>query len=123
MASASTDDAALINFTKLTSAESYQLWNFDMLLLLKTKKLWKIVNGVELLEEVATDEEKKKDWLHRDAMAQSFISRTVDKTVKSHILTCETAKEMYDTLKVIFARDSVQLKQRLLRELHGYTYD
>jgi hypothetical protein len=48
----------------------------------------------------------------RDAKCQYYIVRTIEKHVKTHIVTCTTAKEMYDTLKQIYQRDTSSMSRK-----------
>jgi hypothetical protein len=45
------------------------------------------------------------------------------KTSKTRIVTCKTAKKMYDTLKQIYQRDTSQQKYLLLQDFYNIKYD
>jgi hypothetical protein len=47
----------------------------------------------------------------------------IEKHVKTHIVTCTTAKEMYDTFKQIYQRDTSQQKCLLLQDFYNFKYD
>ncbi|PNF39991.1 hypothetical protein B7P43_G15692 [Cryptotermes secundus] len=51
------------------------------------------------------------------------VHRTIEKHVKTHIVTCTTAKEMYDTLKQIYQRDTSQQQCLVLQDFYNFKYD
>ena len=120
---ASSDESLLLNFPKLCNAESFQLWDFELKILFKARNLWSVVDGTELLDERVTGKEKRDEWITKDAKAQYYIVRTLDRPAKNHILSCTTSKQMYDALTAIYRRDTTQLKQSLLLDFHSYQYD
>ncbi|UYV69020.1 FHDC1 [Cordylochernes scorpioides] len=69
------------------------------------------------------DEKEKNAWIIKDAKAQKYIISSIDKTILTHIIHCENAKSMYDTICRIFERDDEQLKCKLLQEFHTYKFD
>ncbi|KAK7791259.1 hypothetical protein R5R35_005581 [Gryllus longicercus] len=117
-----TEDTELNNVKKLKNSDSFQFWDFEIQILCKEKQLGEVVSGAKLLCECGSDEHKQKTRHTEDAKAQYCIVRTIDKMVKK-ILACGTSKEMYDTLKTIYTRDTAQLKQQLLMDFHGLKYD
>lgn len=72
---------------------------------------------------VKPETEKVSAWEQKDALAKYFILRTIDVNVKTHILTCETSKQMYDTLSKIYQKNTDQQKTQLLGEFYNYEYD
>lgn len=117
------EETELSFVTKLTSKDTFQLWDFEMQILYKAKQLWEVVHGDDILANHGRDEKAIKAWNAKDAKAQYYIVRTLDKMVKGHILSCTTSKEMYDTLKSVYRRDTGQIKQQLLLDFHGYNFD
>ncbi|UYV74622.1 hypothetical protein LAZ67_12000313, partial [Cordylochernes scorpioides] len=69
------------------------------------------------------DEKEKNAWIIKDAKVQKYIISSIDKTILTHIIHCENAKSMYDTICRIFERDDEQLKCKLLQEFHTYKFD
>ncbi|PSN49261.1 hypothetical protein C0J52_08194 [Blattella germanica] len=84
----------------ISSGRTFYLLNFEVKILFKAKQLMPIV------DECRTDEEKQQKWTTRDTIAQHIILRTVDKTIKVHLMTCNDSKAMYDTLVRIYNKDS-----------------
>lgn len=110
------------NIEKLRDSETFEIWNFQVVILFKANSLHKIVNGEEKYENL-TKEDEKKSWLKRDAKAQRIIVSTIDKKVLTHIMKCETATEMYTKLCNIYRKDNEQQKCNLLQEFFNYTYE
>lgn len=116
------EENELSSIPKLKNAETYPLWNFEMRIMLRAKQLYKIVNGEDVLAQDA-NANVTDQWKTKDAKAQYYILRTIDQHVKPHILTCETAKDMYDTLKNIYDKQSAQQKQQLQSDFFNYTWN
>lgn len=108
---------------KLKDVDSYAMWDFEVKILFRAKELMDVVDGSDSLKTVEADESKIKKWKSKDAKAQHFILMTIDQQVKPHILTCSSSKEMYDTLKRIYERESSQQKCLLLQELYNFKFD
>jgi hypothetical protein len=70
--------------------------------------------------ENATDLIKK--WKTRDSKAQYYIVMTIDKHITPHIINCKTSKEMFDTLKGIYERDSEYQKCRSLKPFYSFQF-
>lgn len=111
------------NVQILKDADTNAMWDFEIKILFRAKELMDIVDGNELLTQQGTDAAKIKQWKMRDAKAQHYIVKTIDRQVKSHILTCNTSKEMYDTLKIIYRKDTTAQKCFLLQEFYNYKYN
>jgi hypothetical protein len=101
---------------KLTDADSFSLWDFEIKILMRAKELMSIVAGGDLVSDQGKDEENIKKWKTRNAKCQYYIVGTLEKHVKTHILTCTTAEEMDDTLKQVYQRDTSQQKCLLLQD-------
>ncbi|PSN34141.1 hypothetical protein C0J52_23631 [Blattella germanica] len=112
------DDDDISSVTKLKDSSTFSLWDFEVKILFKAKQLLPIVDGSSLFAECGTDEQQK--WTTRDAIAQHIILRTVDKTIKVHLMTCNNSKAMYDILVRIYKKDSDQEKCLVLQEFYNY---
>lgn len=112
-------DWKVTNILKTKTCRNLHMWDFELKILFRAKNLMGIVDGSEKLSE---DEDTKKIelWKSKDAKAQYMILQTIEHSVKLHIVTCETSKDMYDTLKTIYKRDSSQQKCSLLQDFYNY---
>ncbi|PNF34311.1 hypothetical protein B7P43_G15816 [Cryptotermes secundus] len=120
---ATTEIEEITHLPKLKDADSFPLWDFEIKILMHAKELINIVDGSDLLSDQGRDEENIRKWKMQDAKFQYCIVRTIEKHVKTHIMTCTTTKEMYDTLKQIYQRDTSQQKCLLLQDFHNFKYD
>ncbi|PNF36207.1 hypothetical protein B7P43_G09724 [Cryptotermes secundus] len=109
-----------MHLPKLKDADSFPLWDFEIKILMRAEELINIVDGSDLLSDQGRDKENTRKWKMRDAKCQYYIVRRIEKT---HIVTCTTAKEMYDTLKQIYQRDTSQQKCLLVQDLYTFKYD
>lgn len=100
---------------KLIDAESFHLWKFEITIYLKSHGLGEITNG-EAKTEGKLDEQK-------DAKGQKIILQTIDKKLKSHILYCKSAREMYRKLCDLFEGSESRNKSKLLQEFFNYKYN
>lgn len=110
------------NITKLKNAEDYNLWKFQIDIFLASKNLIQHVrplSGGNSSAEKVKEEEKRET---NDAKVKFYITSTVDQSVLVHLLTCNTAREMYDTIRSIFERDSSQQKCALLTKFYTYSW-
>ena len=108
--------------TKLKDTDSFAFWEMDINILLEAKRLKNIVDKVETLE-TCKDEVEETKWKTNDALAKHIILRTVDPIVKTHLLTCQTAHDMYSTICKTYKSDTQQTKNRLLSEFLNYRYN
>lgn len=108
---------------KLNDADTFAMWDFEIKVLMKAKGLMDIMNGSETLEQQGEDGKKIKEFKLKDAKHQHIILMTVEHSVKLHLVTCESSKDMYDTLCKIYKRDTSQQKCILLQEFYNYKYD
>lgn len=104
-----------VKLEKLKGAETYQLWKFQIDILLKSKGLYDYTD-VECKCE-STEKKKVTEWQTADAKVQNYIVTSVDKMVLVHLMNCKTGSEMYKKLKDLFERDTEQQKCVLLKKL------
>src|SRR5258707_15342761 len=84
---------------KLSGLDNYDLWKTQMMLILKTKRLWGIVTGTDLLPSVS-DRDRYNAWLERDASTSGEIGLYLqDELIKYHVKDKDqTAKALWDQL-------------------------
>lgn len=105
------------NIEKLTNAESFHLWKFEISVYLKAHGLVDVA-----IHTAKPDDTKDKDTI-KDAKAQKIILQTIDKKLKCHIMSCKTANEMFTKLCRIFEGSESRNKSNLLQEFFNYKYD
>lgn len=102
---------------KLKDKENYQIWKFQIDIILKAYGLHGIVIGTHKLAETATNAEKE-EWTKNYAKAQSAIVTTIGQSSLTYILNCKTSYEMFE----IYEGDVEQRKATLLQEFFNYTF-
>lgn len=117
------DNEDISSITKLKDTSTFSMWNFEIKILFKAKQLMDVIDGSSSITTCGTDEAKIAKWKAKDAMAQHAILRTIDKTVKLHLMNYELAKDMYDALLRIYKKDTNQEKCSLLQEFYNFKYD
>lgn len=94
---------------KLNGVENFQLWKFEIAIVLKAHELYDVITG-------ASTAARDTTWLKKDANAQKVIVLSLGKKPLTHILNCETAQSMWIKLCSIYERDSEQRKCMLMRD-------
>ncbi|KAL0878995.1 hypothetical protein ABMA27_003975 [Loxostege sticticalis] len=108
------------NIQRLVDADTYIIWKFQFEILLKSNGL------LDLISEETTNENEKKDVVSdtkRDAQVQKIICQTIDKKHIPLIMSCKSARAMFEKLKFIFEKSSEQQKCNLLSEFYKYRFD
>jgi len=112
-------DETIVQIEKLKDNETYPVWKFQITIVLKSMGLYEIVSGQSVQP---TDSEQKTEWLKKDARAQKIIVTSVERQPLTHILTCVSAKEMFQRIRSVYERDTEQQKCQLLQEFFNYKY-
>ncbi|XP_029675760.1 uncharacterized protein LOC115243150 [Formica exsecta] len=115
MAKALTEDSA--NIEKLIDAENYQIWKFQIGIILRAHELF------DIIDTETVENEKTNAWKKKNAQAQKIIATTVDKKPLLHIMNCKTAHEMWIKIATIYQRDNEQQKCSLLQTFYSMTHE
>lgn len=109
-------DSELSRVSKLQGIENWNLWKFQIQIILKSIEAWDIVNGTNKQPApVGTDETaaQKKDnaeairkWNKTDGMAQKVIVTTISEQTMMHILTSGDSEAMWKKLTNIYEQKS-----------------
>src|SRR5436190_139925 len=113
-------DETFVIIEKLKDCDTFPVWKFQITIVLKSMGLYEIVSGQCVQPE--NSEQQKADWLRKDARAQKLIVTSLEKQPLTHILTCESAKEMFQRICSVYERDTEQQKCLLLQEFFNYKY-
>ena len=98
---------------KLADTASFPLWDLEVNIFCGSKQLCGVVDGTEP-KPAETDENKLSKWLQKDATAKLILLRTVENSVKTHLLTCSTAAAMYKSIIEFYKKEDEQTKGKLL---------
>lgn len=104
-------DSDIGKIGKLKCAADYSLWKFQIKTILNDLGIFGIVCGKEKKPQneqednpqaVAEIAAKIEEWTKRDNKAQRVIATTVEKPPLLHIITCDTANQMWIKLQNVF---------------------
>lgn len=85
--------------------ENWAVWKFQTIVMMKGRELYKTLTGEIKKPESGTKE--INDWERKDAKAQELIVSRMDQEPITHILSCDTANEMWEKLKSVYEKESV----------------
>ncbi|CAL1681018.1 unnamed protein product [Lasius platythorax] len=106
--------------TRLDS-QNYQLWKFQMNALLIANSVFDIVTGAKPMPgNEAANAAARKKWLKENAKAMLLISTSIEDSQLESLLTCATAKAMWDTLSNIHEQKTETNKLILTQKFHEY---
>lgn len=112
------DDISVRNIERMNGS-NFLAWKFEMLAMFRAAKVHQIVNGTDVLTEDASAA-TKSSWEEKDAKGRVLISTTLERSQLISLITCETAKEMWDALCRQYEQKSSSSKLLLLNKFHSY---
>lgn len=121
MAESSDNDIFAID--KLKSKTGYQVWKFQLSIVLKSKQVWEIVTDEEKASSDPTRKKELREWEKKDAIAQKVIVSSVDTKILTHLMTCETAHSMWQKLTNLFEQSTSESKSQILQEFFSAKYE
>jgi hypothetical protein len=106
---------------KLTLSENYPLWKLSVENIVWAADIHGILLGTETRHAADADAQLKWDMGSRAGMG--VILQTVKQSLTSHVFSCSTSKEMWDTLEATFGKSTSFSKQELLQEFFSLSLD
>ncbi|RWS00242.1 Retrovirus-related Pol polyprotein from transposon TNT 1-94-like protein, partial [Dinothrombium tinctorium] len=100
---------------------NFNLWKHQVTLALKSKGLFKIVNGTERKPD--TCEKKIEEWEQRDTRAQWLISSALNTHEHEHVVNCLSAHEMWNTILSIHEQKSETSRYLVQEKFYNYKMD
>ncbi|XP_073949706.1 uncharacterized protein [Choristoneura fumiferana] len=108
---------------KLTGSNHWPTWKFQIKVILKGRGLYELVTG-ELVKPAETEKpELLKQWMKNDAKAQEMLVTRMDQGPLSHLLSCETAKEMWTKLNTVYQKESEVRVHLLQQKIFSLEYE
>ncbi|KAL4710557.1 hypothetical protein ACJJTC_008959, partial [Scirpophaga incertulas] len=95
---------------KLRGAENWSIWKFQILILLKSKGVFEI-----------TQDEAKDDAI--DAKAMALLVDRMEENVISHVLSCNTAHEIWQKMLSIYEQESHVRLHILFQKFYSITFE
>lgn len=120
-------DSDLVKIEKLQKNEQWLLWKFQIKILLKASELWEVVNGslpTPVQKPAQNAEEFAKvlsSWKKLDTKAQKVIVTTIGQEPMLHIMSCDTAFDMWSTLESVFEQKSKTTVHLLQQRFYSFS--
>ncbi|KAG6463393.1 hypothetical protein O3G_MSEX013850 [Manduca sexta] len=117
-------EANPINMTndvmKLEGARNWNIWKFQMIVLLRGQGWLDIVEGRTVKPEDATD---RNTWKSMDAKAQTLLVIRISEDVMLHLVTCTTSSEMWKKILSIYEQKSETSIHIIQQRFFQYKYE
>lgn len=98
----------------------FSIWKFEMLQLLMAHGLEDLIEDIRERPEGERANATVKTWVKDNAKAMSLISSSMERKQLQGLITCTTAREMWQTLKGIYEQKSASSKLLLMQRYHEY---
>lgn len=95
------------------NGDNWPVWKFQTSIVLKGRSLFEVVDGSKVKPTTGVEEINK--WMKEDAKAQELLVTRMEEGPLTHVLSCETSKEMWSKLKTVYDKESV-VSVHLLQE-------
>ena len=116
------DQISIKNIAKFDGT-NFQLCKFRVLRVLKFLQLKDYVTGDKMRSEEDGQEAERKEWDKNESRAGVFHSSVKTDEQLNNLLTCETAKEMWNKLFLLHEVRSRSNKNLLLQRFHQYSME
>lgn len=128
-------DGDLFKINKLTDAESWSPWKFQVKVLLNASEAFDVVSGdhkrpVLIKQQGETDEQAQqrlevelKAWKKIDCLAQKLIATSVGQQPLMHIMNCNTSNEMWQKLLNIYEQKTETSVHILQQKFYAFVMD
>lgn len=87
------------------NGENWVVWKFQTSVILKGRGWFDVVTGERIKPTTGDDAIHK--WIRDDAKAQELIVTRMEQGPLTHLLSCESSKEMWTKLKSVYDKESV----------------
>ncbi|KAG6470766.1 hypothetical protein ZIOFF_071844 [Zingiber officinale] len=104
---------------ELLNQSNYRIWKTCMESYLVGEDLWDVVstNGVVAPANIIENAEAFKKWKQQNAKAEFVLKRSISHGIFEHIIGCESAREIWQTLDRLFNKKNEARLQMLENEL------
>lgn len=109
-----------ITVDKLEGEGNWISWKFDINLQITLHGVEDHVTGVAQQPKDGEEPKSFKLYHEKESIARYLIGSTVGREPKQHILTCKSAKEMWDTLHAVYEQKNERRLDLLYCELFTY---
>lgn len=110
------------HIVKLSSVQNWNTWKFQVRVHLKAKGLFDVVDKKEL-KPGEEDVNAYKRFMEKDCKAQDVIVSRLEEGPLSHVLTCESASEIWTKLHTVYEQKSEVSLHLLQRKFFNLTFN
>ncbi|KAF2886545.1 hypothetical protein ILUMI_19627, partial [Ignelater luminosus] len=104
----------------LKESENWPVWKFRTVIALKAIELYDVVENPRD-KDLSKDELSK--WIKRDQLAQDLIVAKMDEGPINHILTFDTAHDMWQKLLTVYDKKSEVSAHMVQQKFSNYKYE
>lgn len=108
------------NVMKLEGARNWNIWKFQMTVLMRGQGWLDIVEGRTVKPEDATE---RTIWESKDAKAQTLLVTRMSEDVMIHLVTCTTSSEMWKKLLSVYEQKSETSIHIIQQRFFQYKYE
>lgn len=122
--STTSENNDLCRIEKLNSADGWNIWKFQIKVLLNDIDAFDIVNGTRMRPNVTPENgnvEEITKFMRLDAKAQKIIVTTIGQQPMLHIINCNTSHEMWLKLVSIYEQKSKTSIHLLQQKFYSFT--
>lgn len=103
---------------KLEGAKNWNVWKFQVGVLMRGLGVFEIAEGAVKPEAGP----ERDEWLKKDSKAQSLIVTRLSETVMLHVLTCQSAAEIWRKLHIVYEQKSETSIHMVQQQFFQYKY-
>lgn len=110
---------------RLKGLQNYNLWKFQITVLLESNGSLNVVTGAARKPRPAEDTDGKllEAWLKKDACGKKMLILTIDRSLQSHIMNYTTANQMWSKICEMFEKKGELRKNKLLQAFYSAQYE
>jgi hypothetical protein len=90
---------------------NFQLWKFQMQLVLDAKDIMGVVEGSEAKPHQNAN--SLKEWEKKDKAGKMYICAALSEKIVEHLLNCKTSSQMWKRLSVLHEQNAAENKHLL----------
>lgn len=110
--------------SRFTDPQQWTTWEFTVRVMLKAGDVFEVVDGTERKPEgLVANLTKLQEWKKKDSKAQGIIVGSIGEKILLHILSCNTANEMWTKLNAVYAQKNETSISLLQERFFSYVKD
>lgn len=115
-------DQSYTTIDHLKGQSNYELWKFQIQVLLEANGSFGVVSGSSKKPE-PTEKDLFAEWIKKDSCGKKMLILTIDKGLQTHIMNCKSSNEMWSKIREMYEKKGDVQKNKLLQEFYSATYE